>query len=155
VLHAPTISSSLTWRTTQVMKLLIMQFSPPSYHFIPLRAKYSPQHPVLKHPQVYVLPLMSETKFHTHTEQFIWGHCQYLDCIMSSGTMIHECWIRKNLEKSDSGQVEVPFRHIPGGTENNHEKPQSGQPTSQQKLEPCTLKIHVLSITGRPAHSHS
>jgi hypothetical protein len=26
--------------------LLIMQFSPTSYHFIPLRSKYSPQHPV-------------------------------------------------------------------------------------------------------------
>jgi hypothetical protein len=29
------------------MKLLIMQFSPLSRHFIPLRSKYSPQHPVL------------------------------------------------------------------------------------------------------------
>jgi hypothetical protein len=28
-----------------------MQFSPISRHFISLRAKYSPQHPVLKHPQ--------------------------------------------------------------------------------------------------------
>jgi hypothetical protein len=26
------------------MKLLIMQFSPASCHFIPLRSKYSPQH---------------------------------------------------------------------------------------------------------------
>jgi hypothetical protein len=32
------------------MKLLIMQLSPTSYHFIPLRSKYFPQHPVLKHP---------------------------------------------------------------------------------------------------------
>jgi hypothetical protein len=29
------------------MKLLIIQFSPTSYDFIPLRSKYSPQHPVL------------------------------------------------------------------------------------------------------------
>jgi hypothetical protein len=28
-----------------------MQFSPTCYHFISLRSKYSPQHPVLKHPQ--------------------------------------------------------------------------------------------------------
>jgi hypothetical protein len=27
-----------------------MQFSPLSCHFIPLQTKYSPQHPVLKHP---------------------------------------------------------------------------------------------------------
>jgi hypothetical protein len=33
------------------MKLLIMQFSPTSCHFIPLWSKYSPQHPVFKHPQ--------------------------------------------------------------------------------------------------------
>jgi hypothetical protein len=31
-----------------------MQFSPTSYHIIPLRSKYSPQHPVLKHPQCRV-----------------------------------------------------------------------------------------------------
>jgi hypothetical protein len=41
------------------MKLLIMQFSPPSYHFIPLRTKYSPLHPVLKTPSVYVPPLLN------------------------------------------------------------------------------------------------
>jgi hypothetical protein len=33
------------------MKLLIMQVSPTCCHLIPLRSKYSPQHPVLKHPQ--------------------------------------------------------------------------------------------------------
>jgi hypothetical protein len=34
------------------MKLRIMLFSPTSRHFIPIRFKFSPQHP--------------ETKFHTH-----------------------------------------------------------------------------------------
>jgi hypothetical protein len=33
------------------MKLLIMQFSPTSRHSISLQSKYSPQQPVLKHPQ--------------------------------------------------------------------------------------------------------
>jgi hypothetical protein len=33
------------------MKLLFVQFSPISYHFISLRSKYSPQRPVLRHPE--------------------------------------------------------------------------------------------------------
>jgi hypothetical protein len=45
VLHALPTSPSLTWysnytwRRVQVMKLLIMQFSPTSCQFIPLRSK--------------------------------------------------------------------------------------------------------------------
>jgi hypothetical protein len=39
-----------------VMNLLIMQFSPTSRHYISLLSKYSPQHPVLKHPQSKFLP---------------------------------------------------------------------------------------------------
>jgi hypothetical protein len=31
-----------------------MQFSPASRHFLPLRHKYSPQNPVLKHSQRFV-----------------------------------------------------------------------------------------------------
>jgi hypothetical protein len=55
--HPPWLdNSNYTWRTVQVMKLPIMQFSLTSYHFIPLRSKYSPQHPVLKHPQSMFLP---------------------------------------------------------------------------------------------------
>jgi hypothetical protein len=33
-----------------------MQFSPTSCYFISLRSKYSPQYPVLKHPQSMFLP---------------------------------------------------------------------------------------------------
>jgi hypothetical protein len=45
-----------------------MQFSPPSHHSIPLRSKYPPQHHIVKFSQVYVSPLMSRTRFHTHRE---------------------------------------------------------------------------------------
>jgi hypothetical protein len=44
--HLPLLDhSNYTWRRVQVMKLLVMQFSPPSRHLIPLQAKYPPQHP--------------------------------------------------------------------------------------------------------------
>jgi hypothetical protein len=42
---------------------------------IPLSFKYSPQHPVLRHPQS-VFPLGSETKFHTRKEQIFPYHFQ-------------------------------------------------------------------------------
>jgi hypothetical protein len=48
------------------MQLLIMQFSLTSCHFIPLRSKYSPKHPVFKYPQ-YVL-VTKEIKSTSSTE---------------------------------------------------------------------------------------
>jgi hypothetical protein len=36
------------WRRVQIVRLLIMQVSLTSYHFIPLRSEYFPRHPVLK-----------------------------------------------------------------------------------------------------------
>jgi hypothetical protein len=62
VLHALPISSSSTYhfnytrRRVQVMKLLIMQCSSTSRHFISLRTIYSSQNPVLKHLQPVFLP---------------------------------------------------------------------------------------------------
>jgi hypothetical protein len=44
-----------------------MQLSPPSRHSIPLWSKYSPQHPVLKHPQFYlskIVKLLISIKSH-------------------------------------------------------------------------------------------
>jgi hypothetical protein len=54
--------SNNTWRRVEVMKLLIMQFSSATYHFILLRSTYSPQQNVLRQPQS-----PSETNFHIHT----------------------------------------------------------------------------------------
>jgi hypothetical protein len=44
-------------------------FSPLPCHFIPPRPKYSPQNPILKHPQTTFLTSVWATKFHTHTTQ--------------------------------------------------------------------------------------
>jgi hypothetical protein len=51
--HPPPDHSNHVWWKVQVMKLLTMQFYPTSYHFIPLRSRYSPQHPFLQHPQSF------------------------------------------------------------------------------------------------------
>jgi hypothetical protein len=48
--------SNYTWRSVQIIKLLIMQFSPTSCHFISIRFKCSSQHHVLKHPQSMYFP---------------------------------------------------------------------------------------------------
>jgi hypothetical protein len=50
--HAPRLDhSNYSWRRVHVMKLLIIQTSSTSRHFIPLRFKCSLQRPVHKHPQ--------------------------------------------------------------------------------------------------------
>jgi hypothetical protein len=49
------------WCGTQVTKLLTMSFSPLPCYLDPLRPKYFPQRPILKHPQ--------PPKFRTHTKQ--------------------------------------------------------------------------------------
>jgi hypothetical protein len=40
-----------------------MQFSPPSHQFTPPQSKYSPQHPVLEHPQFMFLPSCQRSCF--------------------------------------------------------------------------------------------
>ena len=39
-----------------IIQLLILYFSPLPCYLVPLRPKYSPQHPILKHPQPTFLP---------------------------------------------------------------------------------------------------
>jgi hypothetical protein len=45
------------------MELLIMKFSPLPRYLIPPRPKYSPQHPILKHPQSMFLPQFQQPSF--------------------------------------------------------------------------------------------
>ena len=51
------------WWVVQIIKLLIMQFSPLPCYLVTLRPKYSPQHHILKHPQTTFLP-------HSHRPRF-------------------------------------------------------------------------------------
>ena len=47
----------------QFVNLLIMQLSPLPYYLVPLRPKYSPQHPIFKHPQPTFLPQCERPSF--------------------------------------------------------------------------------------------
>jgi hypothetical protein len=49
--HPPELNNyNYTWRRVLIMKLLIMQSSPPSRHFIPLWSKYIHRYSLLKYP---------------------------------------------------------------------------------------------------------
>jgi hypothetical protein len=53
--HSPWFECTNIWWSIQLMKLmklLITQSSPAFHHFLPLRSKYSPQHPPLKSPSI-------------------------------------------------------------------------------------------------------
>jgi hypothetical protein len=54
--------SNYIWQRIQFSKL-IMQFSSPFCYFIPLRPKYSPQHPVTKHSQCILFPYCKRPSF--------------------------------------------------------------------------------------------
>ena len=47
----------------EIVKLLIMYFSPLPCYLVPHRPKYSPQHPILKHPQPMFLPQCERPSF--------------------------------------------------------------------------------------------
>jgi hypothetical protein len=66
--HSMGLCHCNTWRRLQVMKLLIMHFSPASCWIISARSKYSPQHPVLS-----LLTSLWETKFRTRT-RYKWDY---------------------------------------------------------------------------------
>jgi hypothetical protein len=55
------------WRRVQVRKLLI-QIYPATYYFVPHGVRIFSLAPCSQSPSVYVPSIMSETKFHTHTE---------------------------------------------------------------------------------------
>jgi hypothetical protein len=67
--HRPWLDhSNYNLRKVRVMKLLTVQFSSSSCHFISLLTKYSPKHPVRKHSQSTVLPQCQGPCFKTNTD---------------------------------------------------------------------------------------
>ena len=46
----PFVDHNNMWWTVKIMKHLTMQFSVASFYSLPLRSKYSDQHPILRHP---------------------------------------------------------------------------------------------------------
>jgi hypothetical protein len=46
---------------------------------------------------------------------------EYLECIMSNGTITEEQWIGNDLEGSSLSRIAVLPQHFPAGTEENYE----------------------------------
>jgi hypothetical protein len=65
------------------VELLTMHFSPPSCQFIPLRSKYSLNHPVSQISSICALHLTWEPKFHTHTTTIKTDYKNTLSCFIS------------------------------------------------------------------------
>jgi hypothetical protein len=110
--HPPLlVNSKYTWRRVQIAKLLIMQLSPPSQHFIPLRSKYSPQHPVLKHPPSMVLPKFPPLPIHNQMLGLLNAQSLKMFC--------HKCIIPKmKLQSSESFEKIQNFLSFPLLTKN-------------------------------------
>ena len=52
------------WWALQIIKLLIVQFSPVPCYLVPFRPKYSPQHPILNHPHPTFLSQWERPSIH-------------------------------------------------------------------------------------------
>ena len=63
VLHTPPISFFSIWSPEQYLVSSIHHKAPLPCYLIPLRPKYSPQHPILKHPQPMFLPQCERPHF--------------------------------------------------------------------------------------------
>jgi hypothetical protein len=48
-----------------------------------------------------------------------------------------------DLERSERRLIEVLSQNLPGGTEENYERPHSGYPMSLPRLEPSTYRIQA------------
>jgi hypothetical protein len=49
-------------------------------------------------------------------------HCQYPQCVASSGRVVYEWWIVKDSEGTNRRLINIPvlFRHFPGETQKNY-----------------------------------
>jgi hypothetical protein len=84
--------SNYIWWKVQIMKLLVMQFSPPSHHLIP------PRYPVLKHPE-YVPPLMSDRVSHPYrTTGKITDLCTLILKFFDSRWKHRRFWTKSNFD---------------------------------------------------------
>jgi len=92
------------WLSVQVMKFLIVQSSPVSYHLRPLRSKCSPQHPVLKHSQCMFLPYRDTPRYTRittalHVSVFIFTVCSSCNVYtLRTGSV----WFRTKEQRTDS-----------------------------------------------------
>jgi hypothetical protein len=84
------------------MEPLIMQFPPPSCHFIPLRSKYSPKHPVLEQWLGFLVYLMTLPQL----QMFLWRRMTEWLLISSRKLFIH--YLRYTIPELVRKEKKVP-----------------------------------------------
>jgi hypothetical protein len=110
---------------------------PTDWHF--LRAHCSAE----GHITVYTLSVLHEV-YNLFICELFNNVVSSSDYTASNDMMVNEWWTGKDVEWSSHGLV--LFQHLPGGTEENHDNPQSGKPVSKLRFQPDTLKVQNRSI---------
>ena len=104
----------------QFVKLLIMYFSPLPCHLVPVRLKYSPQHPIFKYPQPTFLPQCerpSSTPIQTRGKTKIIQILIYPWCPWLANVRVYKIWTRTLMRHSTQatdmrGMMIKRLRHI-------------------------------------------
>jgi hypothetical protein len=90
------VHSNYNWRIVQVMKLLIMQLYPTSFHFIPSRSKYSPQLSVLfpSTPSLWSFFNVWETKIHAFYLRIWYQHTSETAAVITQLICMRACLLQ-------------------------------------------------------------
>jgi hypothetical protein len=90
----------------QFTNLLIMQFSPATCHFLSLRSKYSPQHPVLKHSHIWLNLSVPGRRWYSRWGPKLWwdgwSHLPH-----TSGDCDRQVWIIDRMMTGGGGGTKV------------------------------------------------